>query len=102
MPAPPSPQSKGTGTIISKDCGLSTLVTRGTRQRSDINHNNWYTTNCQAQLQDTRQIVAGNTDDIENNDKKGGSRFLSKRQLMKKQAGAELCQAQGKLELVWL
>ena len=34
-------------------------------------------------IQDTRQIVDGKTNDIENNDKKGGSRFLNIRQLMK-------------------
>ena len=28
-------------------------------------------------IQDTRQIVDGNTNDIENNDKKGGSRFIN-------------------------
>ena len=33
---------------------------------------------------DTRQIVDSKTNDIENNDKKGGSRFLNIRQLMKK------------------
>ena len=35
-------------------------------------------------IQDTRQIVDGKTNDIENNNKKGGSRFLDIRQLMKK------------------
>ena len=35
-------------------------------------------------IQDTRQIVDSNTNDIENNDKKGGSRFHNIRQLMKK------------------
>ena len=44
-------------------------------------------------IQDTRQIVDGKTNDKENNDKKGGFRFLKIRQLMK-QAGAELGQAQ--------
>ena len=37
-------------------------------------------------IQDTRQIVYGKTNDIENNDKKGGSKVqtLNIRQLMKK------------------
>ena len=37
-------------------------------------------------FQDTRQIVYGKTNDIENNDKKGGSKVqtLNKRRLMKK------------------
>ena len=37
-------------------------------------------------IQDTRQIVDGKTNDIENNDKKGGSKVqtLNIRQLMKK------------------
>ena len=35
-------------------------------------------------IQDARQTVDGKTKDIENNDKKGLSRFLSIRQLMKK------------------
>ena len=35
-------------------------------------------------IQDTRQIVDGKTHDKENKDKKGGSRFLNIRQLMKK------------------
>ena len=35
-------------------------------------------------IQDTRQIVDGKTNDKENIDKKGGSRFLNIRQLMKK------------------
>ena len=35
-------------------------------------------------IQDNRQIVDGKTNDIENNDKKGVSRFLNIRQLMKK------------------
>ena len=35
-------------------------------------------------IQDTRQIVDGKTNNKENDDKKGGSRFLNVRQLMKK------------------
>ena len=35
-------------------------------------------------IQDTRQIVDSATNDKENNDKKGGVRFLNMRQLMKK------------------
>ena len=34
-------------------------------------------------IQDTRQFIAGKTNDIENNEKKGGSQFLNIRQLMK-------------------
>ena len=36
-------------------------------------------------IQDTRQIVEGKTNDKEDNNKKGGFRFLNIRQLMKKQ-----------------
>ena len=35
-------------------------------------------------IQNTRQIVDGKTNDKENNDKKGWSRFFNIRQLMKK------------------
>ena len=38
-------------------------------------------------IQDTRQIVDGKTNDIDNNDKKDGARFINIRQLRKKAKG---------------